>query len=40
LDIYLPPNGKGPYPVIIWLHPGGFHAGDEAEFPAYEIGKT
>jgi acetyl esterase/lipase len=29
LDIYLPPSGKGPYPVIIWLHPGGFHAGDK-----------
>ncbi len=27
LDIYLPDSLKGPYPVIVWLHPGGFSRG-------------
>ncbi|MBN1191610.1 MAG: alpha/beta hydrolase [Dehalococcoidales bacterium] len=29
LDIYLPGKGKGPIPVIIWFHPGGFTQGDK-----------
>lgn len=29
LDIYLPEGFKEPYPVVIWLHPGGFSAGDK-----------
>jgi acetyl esterase/lipase len=29
LDIYLPSRGKAPHPVIVWLHPGGFHSGDK-----------
>jgi acetyl esterase/lipase len=29
LDIYLPANGTGLYPVIVWMHPGGFKAGDK-----------
>lgn len=28
LDIYLP-AGAGPYPVIVWIHPGGFFEGDK-----------
>lgn len=29
LDIYLPPDDSKPYPVIVWLHTGGFLAGDK-----------
>ncbi len=29
LDVYLPDSLKGPYPVIVWLHPGGFSRGDK-----------
>jgi len=29
LDIYLPQGAKEPYPVIIFLHPGGFSQGDK-----------
>jgi acetyl esterase/lipase len=29
LDIYFPERVKGPVPVVVWLHPGGFAAGDK-----------
>jgi acetyl esterase/lipase len=29
MDIYLP-NSKGPYPVVIWIHDGGFESGDKS----------
>jgi acetyl esterase/lipase len=29
LDIYLPHEVTGPRPVILWIHPGGFHEGDK-----------
>ncbi len=29
LDLYLPSYTSGPYPVVIWLHPGGYTAGDK-----------
>jgi acetyl esterase/lipase len=29
LDIYLPSKGTQPYPVIVWIHPGGFFEGDK-----------
>jgi acetyl esterase/lipase len=28
LDLYVP-AGKGPYPLIIWIHGGGWHGGDK-----------
>ncbi|MCC6316853.1 MAG: alpha/beta hydrolase [Gemmatimonadaceae bacterium] len=28
LDLYLP-TGKGPFPVVLWLHPGGWQTGDK-----------
>lgn len=30
LDIYLPNTGAGPFPVIIWIHGGGWQSGDKA----------
>jgi acetyl esterase/lipase len=30
LDIYLPSQGIKPYPVIVWIHPGGFFEGDKS----------
>jgi acetyl esterase/lipase len=29
LDIYMPFHSTGPRPVILWMHPGGFHEGDK-----------
>lgn len=28
LDLYLPP-GPGPFPVVAWIHGGGWHSGDK-----------
>jgi acetyl esterase/lipase len=32
LDIYLPNEGKGPFPVIVSIHGGGFNSGDKIGF--------
>jgi acetyl esterase/lipase len=29
LDIYLPSGSTEPYPVVVWMHPGGFYEGDK-----------
>lgn len=29
LDIYIPAGAVEPYPVIVWIHPGGFFEGDK-----------
>ena len=29
LDVYMVPNRAEPCPVIMWMHPGGFHEGDK-----------
>jgi acetyl esterase/lipase len=31
LDIYLPDEGEGPFPVIVWIHGGAFMGGDKAD---------
>lgn len=31
LDIYLPKNAQTPYPVVIWVHGGGWSGGDKAD---------
>ena len=33
LDIYLPSEGDGPFPVILHLHGGGFELGDKRDMP-------
>lgn len=29
LDLYLPSDSTEPYPVVVWIHPGGFYEGDK-----------
>lgn len=29
LDLYLPASGEGPFPVVVWLHGGGWKGGDK-----------
>ena len=37
LDVYTPADSEGPYPTVIWLHPGGWVAGDKAiSMPVWE----
>lgn len=30
LDLYLPAEGQGPFPLVIYVHGGGFHSGSKA----------
>jgi acetyl esterase/lipase len=32
LDLCLPGTGPGPFPLILWIHGGGWHAGSHHEF--------
>ena len=34
LDLYIPEKPGGPWPLIIWIHGGGFSAGDKGDCPA------
>jgi acetyl esterase/lipase len=31
LDIFLPDTGRGPFPVVVWVHGGGWRVGSKAE---------
>ncbi|MCU0648551.1 MAG: alpha/beta hydrolase [Gemmatimonadaceae bacterium] len=33
LDLYLPPTGSGPWPVVLWIHGGGWQEGSKALDP-------
>lgn len=35
MDIYLPPTGKGPFPVIVNVHGGGMMSGDKHDWHLY-----
>lgn len=35
MDIYLPNDGEGPFPVIFFIHGGGFFTGDRNDFEVY-----
>lgn len=30
LDLYIPSAGRGPFPVVLWIHGGGWQTGDKA----------
>src|SRR3954466_12956342 len=32
-DVYLPENGAGPWPVVIWIHGGGWRFGSRRMAP-------
>src|SRR5262245_5076692 len=33
LDLHLPPHADGPYPVVVWIHGGGWREGSRLELP-------
>jgi acetyl esterase/lipase len=37
LDLYLPEKTKGPLPVILWVHGGGWTNGDKTNGPAFRF---
>lgn len=37
LDLYLPSEGEGPFPVIIFIHGGAFWGGDKRDFQAMYV---
>lgn len=34
LDLYVPKTGDGPFPLIVWVHGGGWESGDKNPCPA------
>lgn len=37
LDIYYPKSGTGPFPVVMWIHGGGWVSGDKTVSPAEDV---
>lgn len=35
MDVYLPNDGDGPFPVILFAHGGGFFTGDKGDYETY-----
>ena len=38
LDLFMPENGTGPFPLVIWIHGGGWASGDKAGCPPLRDG--
>lgn len=38
LDLYIPTEGKGPWPVIVWIHGGGWQNGSKDQCPPLRNG--
>lgn len=38
LDLYRPTKEPGPYPLVIWIHGGGFRVGDKRSMPHVDHG--
>ena len=38
LDLYIPEQGEGPFPLIVWIHGGGWIGGDKKDCPPLNIG--
>lgn len=32
-DLYMPTQGSGPFPVVMWIHGGNFYGGDKSHMP-------
>ena len=32
LNLCFPPEGKGPFPLLVWIHGGGWHGGNRADY--------
>jgi acetyl esterase/lipase len=37
LDVFVPANAKEPLPLVIWIHGGGWQAGDKKQCPAIPL---
>ncbi len=38
LDLYVPEKGDGPFPLVVWIHGGGWVGGDKTDCPILNLG--
>ncbi len=38
LDLYVPEKGDGPFPVVVWIHGGGWLGGEKTDCPPLNLG--
>lgn len=38
LDLYVPEKGEGPFPIVVWVHGGGWVGGDKNDCPPLNLG--